>query len=131
VVACERDPTYIGTTPVPTESGTTTPESGSATPESVDRLEKDHGDKFLLVSLGTNERKIYGLTLNAADPNVSNIKVRYIMNEEFNGKQGPVIKAEISWEVRGKSCRGKEQIFSLEAYVKPKPLTAVCGGTTR
>jgi hypothetical protein len=61
------------------------------------------------------------------------MEVKYVNanKTKFDGRSGPVVNAEISWEVRGRRCRGRETVFSLENYLKPKPLTAICEGTTR
>ena len=105
--------------------------SGKLIFSNTQQLESAHGEKHLLIALNKNAQGIYSLYLDANDQDVTNIKVRYLKDAVFNGLKGPSIKAEILWEVRGRQCRGKETVFTLENYLKSKPLTAICEGTTR
>ncbi|MEI8026572.1 MAG: hypothetical protein WCI18_09505 [Pseudomonadota bacterium] len=105
--------------------------SGKLIFSNADQLDSAHGDKYLLISLNKNTQGIYSLYLDARDRDVANIKVRYLKDTAFNGLKGPSIKAEILWEVRGQTCHGKETVFTLENNLKPKPLNAICEGTTR
>jgi hypothetical protein len=97
----------------------------------VQKLFNSHGDKGLLISVNKNSQGIYALYLGARDPDVTNIKVRYLDNNAFDGLKGPTIKAEISWEVRGRQCEGKETVFDLKTYSNPKPLNAICKDSTK
>lgn len=105
--------------------------SGKLIFSNADQLDSTHGDKYLLIALNKNAQGIYSLYLDARDRDVANIAVKYRKDTAFNGLKGPSIKAEIQWEVRGRLCRGKETVFTMENYQKSKPLTAICEGTTR